>query len=380
MCILAVAPCCIGQPASPALAPQAAAAEPVSPAQRVQTERLVATIKSLPTKRAARGDADHQAGLRETERIIADQLRALGYEPRLEEVAAIGLGREKTEPFHNIIVDIKGTGTPRDVAAAPGDPPVAPGGRPDQHPPSTPHERRAPSSQPGLLIVGAHIDAVPRAPGADDDGTGVAALMEMARIFKDYPMKHDVRLCFFNLEECGLVGSTIHAQRVRDDIVTPNKQPVIGMIAMDMLGFYSDAPESQKSPIPPIGDWSPPDVADFIAMATVLRHRTFSQALTKAMKEASPGLKVVTVDFLPVALPDLLRSDHAPFLAIGVPAVIVSDTAEFRSKHYHKPSDTLDTLDLPRFTATVRGLVGAVHHLAEPAGPDRPASEPASAR
>jgi hypothetical protein len=110
-------------------------------------------------------------------------------------------------------------------------------------------------------------------------------------------------------------------------------------------------------------------------MATVLKHRKFSQSLTKAMKETSPGLKVVTVDFLPIALPDLLRSDHAPFLAIGVPAVIVSDTAEFRSKHYHKPTDTIETLDIPRFTMTVKGLVGAVHRLAEPL--DDPVATPA---
>lgn len=353
-----------------------------APADEVRTERLVATIKALPTKRAARGDAEHQQGLLDTEAFVVSELKALGYTPQLEVVDAIGLKRDKEKPFHNIIVEIKGRGV---VATAESGEGTSPGGaaKPSEGKPSSVPKDSSKSgaesppaelgsggevapAPPYLLIVGAHIDAVPRSPGADDDGTGVAALLEMARILKDRPMVHDVRLCFFNLEECGLVGSTIHAAGVKDAIVTPKKQKIIGMIAMDMLGFYTDAPDSQKSPVPEIGDWKPPTVADFIGMATVFKHRKFSQALTKAMKEASPGLKVVTVDFLPIALPDLLRSDHAPFLAIGVPAVIVSDTAEFRSKHYHRPTDTLDTLDLPRFTTCVKGLVGAVHQLAEP--------------
>lgn len=390
------------QPAASPLGSPAAvgnvAAQPAKalPADEVSSERLVEVIKSLPTKRAARGDLEHQEGLLKTEAVIVEQLKALGYEPTLEVVDAIGLGRDKSKPYHNIIVEIKGRGGPASASpSGAGTPPTstAPQTGPASSPagkPAVPAEKKpstptggspaavpaAPvENAPGLLIVGAHIDAVPRAPGADDNGSGVACLMEMARLLKDRPMRHDVRLCFFNLEECGLVGSTIHASGVKDTIVTPKKQAIIGMISMDMLGFYSAEPNSQKSPIPEIGDWKPPEVADFIAMATVLKHRKFSQSLTKAMKETSPGLKVVTVDFLPIALPDLLRSDHAPFLAIGVPAVIVSDTAEFRSKHYHKPTDTIETLDIPRFTMTVKGLVGAVHRLAEPL--DGPAAAPA---
>lgn len=341
------------QPAARPVAP-----DPIdAPADRVSIDRLIDMIASLPTKRAARGDTEHQEGLLQTESIIVQRLKALGYEPTLEIVDAIGLRRDKPRPFHNVIVEIKGRG--RSTVVQPIDPGTTP-----QTSPTLPD---SPIPNPAdLLIVGAHFDAVPRSPGADDNGTGVAALIELARILKDYPMTHDVRLCFFNLEECGLVGSTIHAAAVKDAIVTPQKQKIIGMISLDMLGYYSAEPGSQKSPIPEMEGFKPPDTADFIAMATTLRHRKFSQALTKAMKETAPGLKVVTVDFLPIALPDLLRSDHAPFLAIGVPAVIVSDTAEFRSKHYHRATDTIDTLDRDRFLLTVKGLVGAVHRLAVP--------------
>jgi len=326
--------------------PVVAKAAAASPADLVDQERLVAAIKSLPTKRAARGDREHEEGLIKTQEILIEKLKELGYEPQTEEVDAVGLRHDKEKPYLNIWVDLKGKGF--------GD--LHPG-KPSE-PVSSPPAR-------DLLIVGAHFDAVPNAPGADDNGTGVAALLEMARLLKDTPMRHNVRLCFFNLEECGLVGSTFHARRVKEEYANARSK-VIGMISMDMLGYYSDEPGSQKSPIPEMEGFKAPDVADFIAMATVLKHRKFSQALTKGMKETAPGLKVVTVDFLPIAIPDLLRSDHAPFLAIGIPAVIVSDTANFRSKHYHKPTDTIETLDLPKFTLTVRGLVGAVHRMAVP--------------
>jgi hypothetical protein len=112
--------------------------------------------------------------------------------------------------------------------------------------------------------------------------------------------------------------------------------------------------------------FEPPSVGDFLAMGGVLRHRNFSQSLDKAMRAASPELKTVVVDFLPIAIPDMLRSDHAPFLGIGVPAVILSDTANFRSPHYHKPTDTVATLDMSRLTIAVKGLVGGIHQLAGP--------------
>jgi len=377
--LLALPACLAAQPAAssqPAAAPpavKAPAAAPVvpapGPADQVDQARLLASLKMLPTKRAARSDQENAAGLVRTQDLLIEQLRALGYEPQTEVVDAIGLGRNKEHPFLNIWVEIKGTQHATDKAAPSVEavsPATAPSSKPGESNKSRKGDDQA-ASAPGLLIVSAHIDAVPRAPGADDDGTGVAALLEMARILKSWPMKNDVRLCFFNLEECGLIGATVHARSVKEDLVDTGKARVIGMISMDMLGYYSDEPGSQRSPLPEMAGWKPPDVADFIAMATTLRHRKFSQALTKAMIAASPGLKVVTVDFLPIALPDLLRSDHAPFLLAGMPAVIVSDTADFRSKHYHQPTDTIETLDMKRFTMTVKGLVGGVHQLAVPA-------------
>jgi len=202
---------------------------------------------------------------------------------------------------------------------------------------------------------------------------------------KDRPMQRTVRLCLFNLEEVGLVGSRAYVESIEEEIlgkiITPASpdsgrkaerasptMKFVGMASIDGVGYFTDEPNSQKSPIPETKFFKPPTVGDFLAMGGIARHRMFSQALDKAMRQAAPELKTVVVDFLPIALPDLLRSDHAPFLGLGVPAVILADTANFRNPHYHQPTDTIETLDMKRFTDVVRGLVGAAHTLAGPVG------------
>lgn len=356
---LFVPACATAEPPPAARPSKPEATEPAVPARaarvlpeaELDTDLLMAHLRVLPTKRAAYADREHMDGLRRTESILVERLKALGHEPQLDPVDFVGSrtrrgaasdeddaadgGDESPErrPWNNVYVDLPGRGEHSDE----------------------------------WLIIGAHFDAVANAPGADDNGSGVAALLEMARVLKDRPMQRSVRLIFFNLEEVGLVGARAHALRVQERM-DAGEMKVVGMVSMDMLGFYSDKPDSQKSPIPKFGAFEPPTIADFIAMGGILAHRTFSQALDKAMRESEPKLKTVVVDFLPIAPPDLLRSDHAPFLAIGVPAVIVSDTANFRSPHYHRPTDTIETLDVERFTLCARGLAGAVYRLAGPEG------------
>lgn len=333
----AVAPSSLAQATAPAAAVPVAAAT----TRDITAERLLQHIRDLPTKRAAWGDDAHKKGLRETEAQLVRKLRDLGHEPMLQSVDHLGgRGGDKEampqEPWNNVIVEIRGTTRPGEV-----------------------------------LLWGAHFDAVVGSPGADDNGTGVATLLEAARVLKGRPMQRTVRLCFFNLEEVGLVGARAYAQHLQprlEDKAHPEHEQIVGMVSMDMLGVYSDKPDSQKSPIPESRFFKPPTTADFIAMGGILRHRRFSQALDKAMRAAEPTLKTVVVDFLPIAPPDLLRSDHAPFLALGAPAVILSDTANFRSPHYHKPTDTIETLDAERLAVTARAMIAALHTLAGPEG------------
>jgi hypothetical protein len=162
----------------------------------------------------------------------------------------------------------------------------------------------------------------------------------------------------------------------------------MGMVSVDGVGYFTDEPNSQKSPIPASPMFTPPTVGDFLALGGIARYRFFSQPLVKAMQRSAPDLKIVAADFVPVALPDLLRSDHAPFLAKGVPAVILTDTANFRSPHYHEPTDTVDTIDMTRFTLVAQAIIGATYELAGPIGADgqagrlpplRPAERPKAA-
>jgi hypothetical protein len=324
-------------PAPPANVQQAKAAP--GPETGVSEDRILAAIKALPTKRSSWGDEAHSKGLRETEKLLADRLAAMGCTPTLDPVDFIGHRVHDTEdapekPYNNIIVDLPGIDGP---------------------------------AKDQILILSAHMDAVPAAPGADDDGSGVAVLLEAARLLKDRPTQRSIRLILFNLEENGLVGSRAYTLRIKDD-VDSGKQHIVGMISMDMLGYYSDKEGSQQSPIKSFAGFEAPTVGDFVGMAGILRFRPFSQALDKAMKQAEPRLKTVVVDFLPIAPPDLLRSDHAPFIGIGVPAVILADTANFRNPNYHKSTDTIDTLDLDRLTIAARAVVGGLYRLAGPPG------------
>lgn len=349
----------------------ACGAEP--PSARVDQARLMATLRELPVARSALGDAASVEGLAKAESWVEASLRAIGYEPTLEPIrwaipARGWPGQNKGEPsdtptprvWNNVIVEIPG--------------------------------REAPSE---VLIVGAHFDAAPLAPGADDNGTGTAALMELARVLRDSPMKRTVRFVFFNLEEVGLVGSKQNAENLRPKLrragapgsVAPKGgEAVVGMVSLEMLGYFADTPGSQMSPIKEIrGVFVPPTVGDFIAIVTVAAHKSFSARLAAGMiaatggelvgqvggtaQERAPGanargLKVGRVDYSPLPLPDMLRSDHAPYLAMHVPAVMLTDTANFRNPNYHQPTDTVETIDADRFTLVVKGLAGAIVEIA----------------
>lgn len=322
----------------------------LGPETLVDPTRLIASLRELPTARAARGDEDSQRGLIKTEELVDRKLRDLGYIPTIEPLVwnrrYQAEAEEKLTPpearkplpddelathlWHNFIIEIPGKELPNEV-----------------------------------LILSCHFDAAPKAPGADDDGTGVAATLEIARVLKDTPMRRTVRLIFFNLEEIGLKGSVEYVKGLKDK--APPNEKIIGMVSLEMLGYFSDKPNSQKSPIPKIeGVFDPPTVADFIGIAGIKKFQDFSQRLSKEMLAAEPKLKIVVADFFPVAPPDFLRSDHAPFMLSGMPAVMLTDTSNFRNPNYHKPTDTVDTIDQERFTLVVRAVTGAAYRIAEP--------------
>ncbi|MBL8990353.1 MAG: M28 family peptidase [Phycisphaerae bacterium] len=316
---------------------------PDPPGRAVDAERLMATVRWLPASRSAAGDERSRANLLALQTDLAARAVELGYWPTAHPVR----WKRRTEAtgldWRNISFEIPGRTAPQEV-----------------------------------LIVGAHFDAVPGSPGADDNGSGTAGLLEMARVLRDRPMHRTVRFVLFNLEELGHTGSNQYVAQVRGSHLD-GSQRIVGMLSLEMLGYYSSEPGSQRNPFRNVAGAPQRDTGDFLALATIAAHGPFCRALEAAMRTDLPDFAAVSIDMFPIAPPDLLRSDHAPFLLLGVPAVMVTDTANFRNPHYHKATDTPDTLDAAGFARAVRALADAVHALAGPldAGPPPTWNEPA---
>ncbi len=311
------------------------------PWHAVEAARAMEALGELPVRRAGYRTPEDTVGLQQTEELVLGKLRALGYEPRTQDVPRpqriAEITPEESPTPRNIWVDLPGQG-----------------------------ERSK-----EWLVVMAHVDAVVGSPGADDNGTGVVALLEMARLLKDRPRQRSVRLLFTTLEETGLHGARLHASETIEPKVESGAMTVFGAISVEMLGYYSDEPGSQKSPLPPMDGLEQPDRGDFLAILGVKRHQSFSQGLAAAMLEAEPNAKVLPIDMFVVPPPDLMRSDHAEFLIRGWPGVMLTDTANFRNPNYHQPTDTVETIDEDRFARAISQIIGAVDRLANP-----PAEQP----
>ena len=216
-----------------------------------------------------------------------------------------------------------------------------------------------------IVIVGAHYDAEVRTPGADDDASGVAGMLELARRFVGQPMDRTIRFVAFTNEEGsnsagGTMGSNTHAKGCKD-----RGENIVAMLSLEMLGYYSDEPDSQRYPFPTemaaqLG-MDLPSVANFIGIVGRLEDRALIEELSSAMISAG------TIDIVPAALPwsipAISRSDHALFWMRGYTAVMVTDTSEYRKPHYHKMGDTIETLDFDRMAGTVEALVVGVREL-----------------
>ncbi|MSR56132.1 MAG: M28 family peptidase [Planctomycetaceae bacterium] len=210
------------------------------------------------------------------------------------------------------------------------------------------------------LCLGAHLDTTENSPGADDNGSAVAALLEIARLLpENWPEKAalDLELVVFDLEEHGMLGSAHRAQTCRRDSID-----LRGMVALEMLGYCDSAPKSQGLPRSLVGKY--PDIGNWIAVIG-------NQNSTDLIAAFRDGLK--SVDGLPVEtlqVPEngnLLQatrlSDHSPYWDAGYPALMITDTAFLRNPHYHLPSDTIDTLDLDFLARVTEGCLEAVRRV-----------------
>lgn len=207
------------------------------------------------------------------------------------------------------------------------------------------------------ILIGAHYDAVPGTPGTDDNATGVAALLELARAIAVEPAKYPVRLVAFDLEERGMVGSAAYAQRLKQ-----NGEALRLMLSLEMLGYCTQAPNSQRYPTE-ILKRIYPDRGNFIALIGNLPTLPDLQHFCQAFHQSG-----VPSRWLPVAgggevLPAVRLSDHSSFWDQGYQAMMITDTAFMRNPHYHESSDRIDTIDFEFFTSVCLGLFRGIQTL-----------------
>jgi Zn-dependent M28 family amino/carboxypeptidase len=242
---------------------------------------------------------------------IERELAAAGHAARREEF------RSYVAPVRNVLTEIRG------------------GSRPDE-----------------IVVVGAHYDSVRGAPGANDNGSGVAAVLELAHAFRDWRPARTWRLVLFVNEEppfyrTDQMGSRVHAARARS-----RGERIVAMYSLETIGWYSDAPGSQHYPFP--FSWFYPDRGDFLAFvgnppSRGLLHATVA-TFRKHAQFPSDGIAA------PAFIPGVDWSDHGSFWDAGYPALMVTDTAPYRYPHYHTAQDTPDKVDYERLARVVRGL------------------------
>lgn len=202
-----------------------------------------------------------------------------------------------------------------------------------------------------IIIVGAHYDTVFDSPGADDNASGVAGLLELARLWNKQEGRKTFRFVAFTLEEPPFykteqMGSRVYAQSVKDENIS-------AMLCLEMLGYYTNQEKSQDYPLP-LMKTIYPDKGNFIAIVGNFKSRFLVNKVKNAYKTkaTTPVESLATFDFVT----GVDFSDHASFWEVGVPAVMITDTAFYRNPHYHTASDLPDTLDYPTFANTVWGL------------------------
>ncbi len=206
------------------------------------------------------------------------------------------------------------------------------------------------------IIIGAHYDTVPGTPGADDNATGVAVLLELAAEFASRPLKYPVQLVAFDMEEYGYFGSSHHAAKYKQQ-----QQSIRLMISLEMLGYCNNNPNSQSYPAGL--KYFYPNCGNFIALIGNLRTVSDMITLSRNIRKSGQPCEWLPVPNRGLIVPDTRRSDHVPFWDNGYPAIMVTDTANMRNPHYHQPSDKIETLDLDFLAGVCGGLVDAIRYI-----------------
>jgi Zn-dependent M28 family amino/carboxypeptidase len=247
------------------------------------------------------------------EDFIASSLVKLGYEVERQEVRSADNSRAA-----NVIAEIRGRSTPDRI-----------------------------------LVAGAHYDSCQDCPAANDNASGVAGLLHLARTFAGAAFDSTVRLVFFANEEpphfnFGMMGSQDYAWRCRE-----RKEDIRGMFCLETIGCYSDQPDSQRWPSSAM-NLVLPTVGDFICFVGSIGSARFIRQCAVQFEKA--GRFPLVAAAVPVSIEEVNWSDHRGFAEARYEGFMITDTAPLRYAHYHQPTDTPDKIDFDSMARVVRGV------------------------
>lgn len=284
-------------------------------ASRANRTRMYRDVEFLTGITPHRNHANLKS-LEQAYRYIWTELEAAGYTPEMQTWAVRG------HEYHNVIAKF----------------------RPDL-------ERR--------LVVGAHYDVCFTTPGADDNASAVAGLLETARLIAEINPNLNFGIDFvaYSLEEpphfgSESMGSYVHAQSLHEAGTN-----VVGMICYEMIGYFSDEPGSQQYPHPDLARLYP-STGNFIVVVGIEEHKAFNEAIYQGMRQA----ETIPTEVIHFPGPGGLASmsDHMNYWTFGFPALMINNTSFLRNPHYHEPTDTIDTLDFDRMAGVVDAHVHAL--------------------
>jgi Zn-dependent M28 family amino/carboxypeptidase len=211
-----------------------------------------------------------------------------------------------------------------------------------------------------VIVVGAHYDTAEDAPGADDNASGVAGVLELARAFAQARQSRAIRFVFFPNEEPPSFPTADMGSRHYATAARARNDQIVGMLSIESIGYYDSEKGSQRYPFPL--NLAYPDVGDFIGFVSNLKSRSLlHRAISAFRARATLPTQGAAA---PSWVPGVWWSDHWSFWREGYPAIMITDTAPYRNPFYHTPQDTADKLDYDRMSRVVDGLTHVVRALA----------------
>lgn len=211
-----------------------------------------------------------------------------------------------------------------------------------------------------VVVIGAHYDTILGTPGADDNGSAVAMLLETARMLGNAELSRTLKLVFFVLEEPPIFGTENMGSRIFARRAKEAGMDIRAMISLEMVGFFSEDKGKQAFPLPLMNLFYS-TTPNFIAVVGNFRSRALVSQVADGLKKGC----MVPVEVLaaPAIVPGIGLSDHASFWKEGYPAVMITDSAFYRNPNYHQATDTFDTLDYKTMAELLKGLIYTVRVL-----------------